>query len=340
MIRDAISTIVEGRSLDASEASCVMQEIMEGEATPAQVAAFVVGLRMKGETPEEIAGLAMAMRAHAVRIDPAAELDTCGTGGDSSRSFNISTAVAFVAAAAGVRVAKHGNRAMSSRCGSADVLESLGVRLDLRPDEVEGCIRQVGIGFLFAPVFHPAMKHAAGPRREIGVRTVFNILGPLCNPAGARAQLLGVAAPALVETMAGVLRQLGCRRAMVVHGEDGLDEITLSGRTMVCELRGGRLRRYTLSPEDFGLSPVAREQLEGGSSEENARLLCDVLAGKPGPHFDVVVANAAAALYVADVADSVRKGADIARGVLESGRALTRLEHLIQFSRSTARVAA
>jgi len=340
MIREAISTIVAGHSLDASAASSVMQEIMEGEATPAQVAAFVVGLRMKGETPDEITGLAATMRARCVHIDPAAELDTCGTGGDSSHSFNISTAVAFVAAAAGVRVAKHGNRAMSSRCGSADVLESLGVRLDLQPHDVEGCIRQVGIGFLFAPVFHPAMKHAAGPRREIGVRTVFNILGQLCNPAGAPAQLLGVAEPALVERMAGVLQRLGCRRAMVVHGEDGLDEVTLSGRTLVCELRDGQLRQYTLAPDDFGLSPVSAERLVGGSSEENAKLLCDVLAGTPGPHLDVVSANAAAALYVADVAASVKEGVALAGEVLKSRQALERLEQLVRFSRNASGVAA
>ena len=339
MIRDAIATIVAGRSLDMPDASRVMDEIMQGEATPAQVAAFVVGLRMKGETPGEIAGLAMAMRARAVQIDPGAELDTCGTGGDGSQSFNISTAAAFVAAGAGVRVAKHGNRAMSSRCGSADVLEALGVRMELQPHDVERCITQVGIGFLFAPLFHPAMKHAAGPRREIGVRTVFNILGPLCNPAGARTQLLGVAEPSLVETMAGVLGRLGCRRAMVVHGEDGLDEVSLSGRTTVCELTDGQLRTYTLTPEDFGLPYVSREQLEGGSSEDNARLLRDVLTGKAGPHRDVVVANAAAALYVAGVAGNVREGVNVATDVLESGRALERLEQLVRFSRDTAEVA-
>jgi anthranilate phosphoribosyltransferase len=339
MIRDAIASIVAGRSLDTSDASRVMSEVMDGDATPAQIAALVVGLRMKGETPDEIAGLAMAMRGRSVHIDPAADLDTCGTGGDGSQSFNISTAAAFVAAGAGVRVAKHGNRAMSSRCGSADVLESLGVRLDLQPDAVECCVSRVGIGFLFAPLFHPAMKHAAGPRREIGVRTVFNILGPLCNPAGARTQLLGVAEPSLVETMAGVLGRLGCSRAMVVHGEDGLDEVSLAGRTMVCELTDGRLCRYTLSPQDFGLPFVPREKLEGGSSEENAAILRDVLTGRPGPHRDVVVANAAAALYVAGVAGSVREGVGVAGHVLDSGQALSRLEDLVRFSRSVAEVA-
>lgn len=340
MIRDAISTVVSGASLDAPDAFRVMQEIMDGEATPAQVAAFAVGLRMKGETAAEIAGLAMAMRSRAVRICADAELDTCGTGGDGAHTFNISTAAAFVAAGAGVRVAKHGNRAMSSRCGSADVLESLGVRLDLQAGDVERCIRQVGIGFLFAPVFHPAMRHAAGPRKEIGVRTVFNILGPLCNPAGARAQLMGVADAGLLETMAGVLQQLDCHRAMVVHGEDGLDEISLSGRTSVCELRQGRLESYSLSPDDFGLGQVSPGQLVGGGSEDNAALLRDVLSGRPGPHLDVVLANAAAALYVADVAESLRDGVQIARRVLQSGVALAGLDRLVQFSRDAVGVAA
>lgn len=340
MIRDAIATVVSGVSLGAPQASTVMEEIMDGEATPAQVAAFVVGLRMKGETPDEIAGLAMAMRAKGVRIDPGAELDTCGTGGDGSHSFNISTAAAFVAAAAGVRVAKHGNRAMSSRCGSADVLESLGVRLDMQPGDVGRCILDVGIGFLFAPTFHPAMKHAAGPRREIGVRTVFNILGPLCNPAGARAQLLGVPEPALVGTMGGVLQRLGCRRAMVVHGEDGLDEVTLSGETMVCELRDGRLQRYSLTPRDFGLPPVSKDRIEGGTGEDNAAIMRGVLAGEPGPYFDVVLANAAAALYVSGVASSVREGAEMARALLLSGQVMERLEHLIRFSRDVSGVPA
>ncbi len=340
MIRDAIATIVAGESLDMPMATDVMHEIMTGEATPAQVAAFVVGLRMKGETPEEIAGLAMAMRARGMHIEPGAELDTCGTGGDGSSSFNISTAAAFVAAAAGVRVAKHGNRAMSSRCGSADVLEALGVRLDLKPDEVQRCVRDVGIGFLFAPVFHPAMRYAAGPRKEVGVRTVFNILGPLCNPAGAKAQLLGVAEASLVQTMAGVLNRLGSRRAMVVHGDDGLDEVTLSGTTSVCELADGELRTYRLSPDDFGLPYVSREELNGGSCEDNAGMLRDVLSGQPGPHLHVVAANAAAALYVAGVTPTLKKGVEVANQMLRSGRAVEKLDELVRYSRSLAEVAA
>ncbi len=340
MIRDAIGSMISRQSLCLPDARRVMNEIMDGEATPAQVSAFIVALRMKGETIEEISGLAEAMRSRALRIDADAVLDTCGTGGDGAQTFNISTAVGLVAAAAGVRVAKHGNRAMSSRCGSADVLEALGVRLDLTPLQVESCIRQVGIGFLFAPSFHPAMKHVASPRREIGVRTVFNILGPLCNPAGARAQLLGVAEIELVDTLAAVLQRLGCSRAMVVHGEDGLDEVTLSGRTVVCEVENGRVHRYWLTPEDFGLSPVPSTALKGGTCDENAAVLRQVLSGQQGPHHDVVVANSAAALYVAGVAGTLRDGVGIAREVLRSGRALSCLDALVAFGGSGMEVAA
>ncbi|MBN1855338.1 MAG: anthranilate phosphoribosyltransferase [Dehalococcoidia bacterium] len=333
MIRDAIGALATGRSLDATETACVMREIMQGDATPAQIGAFVMGLRMKGETADEIAGMARAMLSCAVRIDPGADLDTCGTGGDGSRSFNISTAAAFVASGAGVRVAKHGNRAMSSQCGSADVLEALGVRLDLEPDEVKQCITEMGIGFLFAPRFHPAMKYAAGPRREIGVRTVFNILGPLCNPAGARTQLLGVAEPALVEKMAGVLHRLGFQRAMVVHGEDGLDEISPSGKTIICELNYGRMKTYSVVPGDFGLKPTEREELAGGTARDNAALLRDVLVGRRrGPCRDVVVMNAAAGLMVAGAARTLREGAEMAFHSIDSGRALKKLDSLAEFS--------
>lgn len=340
MIRDAIAAIVAGRTLNEVDASHVMGEIMQGEATPAQVAAFITGLKIRGETPEEIAGLAAAMRGRAVRIDAGAELDTCGTGGDGSQSFNISTAAALVAAGAGVRVAKHGNRAMSSRCGSADVLESLGLNLSLSPLHVEACIRDVGIGFLYAPVFHPAMRYAAGPRQEIGVRTVFNILGPLCNPAGASAQLLGVADSSLVAPMASVLQRLGCRRAMIVHGEDGLDEVTLAGWTEVCELRDNSLRRYALSPADFGLPSVPAQLLSCGSGEENARVLRDVLEGVPGPHRDVVLANSAAALYIAGVSRSLQEGVAVAREVMVSGRAMAKLDELVRMTRSGMEVGA
>ncbi len=340
MIRDAIAAVVAGQALDLADASRVMDEIMQGEATPAQVAAFLVGLKMKGETPDEIAGLAMAMRARATHIDACAELDTCGTGGDGSQSFNISTATALVAAGAGVRVAKHGNRAMSSRCGSADVLELLGVNLGLSPVQVEACIKEVGIGFLYAPVFHPAMRHAAGPRQEIGVRTVFNVLGPLCNPAGAAAQLLGVADSAMVAPMASVLKRLGCRRALVVHGEDGLDEVTLAGRTEVCEIRDDSLRSYALSPADFGLPYVSKCHLSCGSVDENARVLRGTLEGVPGPHRDVVLANSAAALYVSGAAQSLQDGVALARQVMTSGRGLAKLDELVTITRSRKEVMA
>jgi len=340
MIREAIATVVSGRSLDSVEAAAVMRQIMEGEATPAQIAALVVAMRIKGETPEELTGFAEAMLSRAMRIECGAELDTCGTGGDSSQSFNISTTAAFVAAGAGVKVAKHGNRAMSSMCGSADVLGALGVRLDLEPHAVERCIRETGIGFLFAPVFHPAMKHAAAPRREIGIRTMFNVLGPLCNPAGASAQLLGVADETLVEKMASVLYRLGFDRAMVVHGEDGLDELTLSGKSLVCELRNERLDTYEIAPEDYGMPRASREDLMGGTTEENAQMLREVLSGGTGPRRDVVLLNAGAALYVAGRADSVQDGLALAARTIDSGRALAKLHELVDFCRSTEGVAA
>lgn len=340
MIREAIAILVSGRSLSSVDSATVMREVMEGEATSSQIAAFIIALRMKGETADELSGFADAMLSHAVRIDPGAELDTCGTGGDGSSSFNISTAAALVSSGAGVRVAKHGNRAMSSHCGSADVLEALGVRIDLEPPVVEQCIREVGIGFMFAPKFHPAMKYAAAPRREIGIRTVFNILGPLCNPAGARSQLLGVADPALVSTMADVLLSLGIGRAMVVHGEDGLDEFTLSGRTSVCEIVNGRVRRYTVSPEEFGLQRASGEQLHGGTAEENATLLKDILSGERGPRRDVVVLNAGAALAVSGVVGDLAQGVRLAEEVIDTGRAMSRLDALAAFCRNHEGVAA
>jgi len=340
MIREAIAAAVSGRSLTSAEAAGVMRQIMEGEATPAQIAALVIAMRLKGETAEELTGFAETMLSHAVRIESGAELDTCGTGGDGSQTFNISTTAAFVAAGAGVRVAKHGNRAMSSMCGSADVLSELGVRLDLAPRAVQRCIRNVGIGFMFAPVFHPAMKHAAGPRREIGIRTMFNILGPLCNPAGARAQLLGVADEALVEKVATVLYRLGADRAMVVSGEDGLDELTLSGKSVVCELKDERLNTYEISPEDFGLSRAPVEELTGGSSKENARILRDVLSGNAGPCRDVVLLNAGASLYVAGAAESMQDGLALAARSIDSGRAVAKLDELVEFCRNTEGVAA
>jgi len=335
MIREAIETITSGRSLSFEEAAQVMEEIMSGKATPAQFGAFLTALRIKGETVDEIAGLASVMRAKAIPV-PATPpiIDTCGTGGDSSFSFNISTAAAFVVAGAGLKVAKHGNRAMSSHCGSADVLEALGVKIELGAEAVAQCLEAVGIGFMFAPIFHPAMKYAAAPRREIGIRTVFNILGPLTNPAGVKAQVLGVADGSLVEKLALVLQSLDCERAMVVHGDDGLDEITVTGETQVCELKGGSIKSYTINPEDFGLPRADLGSLRGGTADENATLLRNILAGAPSHQRDVVLMNAAVALVVGDKAQSLQQGIDLAREALDSARALTKLEQLIEFSES------
>ena len=335
MIKEAIQALVSGRSLTMEEAASVMEEIMEGEVTPAQFGAFVTALRLKGETVDEITGLARTMRAKAVPVTVAGPLvDTCGTGGDGSATFNISTTAAFVVAGAGLKVAKHGNRAMSSQCGSADVLEALGVRLDLTAEQVQRCLEEVGMGFMFAPAFHPAMKYAAVPRREIGIRTVFNIVGPLTNPAGAQAQVLGVADGSLVEKLARVLQNLGCHHALVVHGEDGLDEITLTGKTRVCELKDGRINSYTLSPEDFGLSRAGLDSLRGGTVDENAALLRSILDGAPGPQRDVVLLNAAAALVAGDRVPSLEPGLDLAREALASGLALAKLQQLIKLSQS------
>ncbi len=335
MIREAIQTLVSGRSLSADEAAAVMGEIMQGEATPAQFGAFVTALRIKGETAEEIIGLARITRAKAIPVTiskPA--VDTCGTGGDGLSTFNISTTTAFVACAAGVRVAKHGNRAAGSQCGSADVLEALGVKIDLSAAQVARCLEEVGIGFMFAPLYHPAMKYAAVPRREIGIRTVFNILGPLTNPAGVKAQVLGVADGTLVEKMALVLKGLGCQHALVVHGDDGLDEITICGKTSVCELKDGRIERYAITPQDLGFSKANPDSLKGGDARVNAALLRSVLSGTRGAMLDVVLLNAAAALLAGDKAATLGQGIAQAREAVDSGRALMKLEALIKFSQS------
>jgi len=335
MIREAIATVVSGSSLTMEEAASVMEEIMEGKVTPAQLGAFVTALRIKGESAEEIAGLASVMRAKAIRVIIAKPvIDVVGTGGDNSNTFNISTAAAFVAAGAGLKVAKHNNRAMSSQCGSTDVLEALGIKIDLNAEQVQRCVQEVGIGFMFAPIFHPTMKYAAAPRREIGIRTVFNILGPLTNPAHTEAQVTGVADGSLVEKLALVLQNLGCHHALVVHGEDGLDEITITGKTLVCELKDGGIVRYSISPEDFGLSKASLDSLRGGTISENAALLRSILAGASGPQRDVVLMNAAAALVVGDSAPSLQEGLDLAREVLDSGRALAKLKQLIKLSQN------
>ncbi|HEX7365337.1 MAG TPA: anthranilate phosphoribosyltransferase [Dehalococcoidia bacterium] len=335
MIKEAISALVSGNSLTAEDASKVMEEIMQGEATPAQFGAFVTALRLKGETVDEIVGLARTMRARAIPVTTDGPVvDNCGTGGDGSSTFNISTTAAFVATGAGLKVAKHGNRAMSSQCGSADVLEALGVKIDLTAEQVQKCLEKVGIGFMFAPSFHPAMKYASVPRREIGIRTIFNILGPLTNPAGAKAQVLGVAEDSLVEKMAQALHQLGCQHALVVHGEDGLDEITVSGKTHVCEMKAGHIINYSIQPDDIGLSLADSSSLKGGSARENAELLRNILAGAPGPKRDAVLMNAAAVLLAGEKVQTLRRGVEVAKNTIDSGYALNKLDQLIELSRS------
>ena len=337
MIKEAIQALVSGRSLTTEEAASVMEEIMGGEVTPAQFGAFVTALRLKGETVDEITGLAKVMRARALPVAVAETVvDTCGTGGDGSATFNISTTAAFVAAGAGIKVAKHGNRAMSSRCGSADVLEALGISIDLTPAQVQRCLEEVGIGFMFAPSFHPAMKYAAAPRREIGIRTVFNILGPLTNPAGAVAQVLGVADESLVTKLALVLRNLGCRHALVVHGEDGLDEITLTGKTIIGELKDGDITSYHTQPEDLGLKRAGLENLKGGTADENAGIMRLVLAGEKGPRRDVVAMNAAAAIVAGNKAPDLAGGLALASQAIDSGQARDKLEQMVELTRSFA----
>ncbi len=347
MIKDAISKVVLRQDLLETEMIEVMNQIMGGEATPAQVGAFITALRMKGETIEEITGAARVMRDHAtpirvgkaldidreeINLDRETVLDTCGTGGSGTKSFNISTTVAFVVSACGAKVAKHGNRSISSACGSADVLEALGVNLNVTPEQVESCINEVGVGFLFAPALHGAMKHAIGPRREIGIRTIFNILGPLTNPAGADRQVLGVYDEKLVEVLAKVLVKLGCQRGFVVHGQDGMDEITLTGPTRIAEINEGKVTLSTIEPEDFGLRRCLLTDLQGGDAEENAAIVKDVLAGAEGPKRDVVLLNAAYALIAAGIVESVDAGLQKARNVIDEGLAKAKLEGLVNLT--------
>lgn len=335
MIKEAIGLLVAGNSLTMEEAALVMEDIMTGEATPAQFGAFVTALRMKGETVEEIAGLARVMREKSARVDISEPtVDTCGTGGDAHGTFNISTTAAFVVAGAGVKVAKHGNRAMTSKCGSADVLEALGVKIDLGPDGVQYCLEKAGIGFMFAPVFHPAMKYAVGPRREIGIRTVFNILGPLTNPAGAQAQVIGVADRNIAARMAEALRMLGCRHGMVTHGEDGMDEISICGETTVWEIVSDSITSYQVTPEELGLPRTDIEDIKGGSAVDNAIILKQVLKGEKGPRRDIVLLNAAAGLVVADTRNNLTDGLKLAADVIDSGAAMRKLEEFIQVSQS------
>ena len=333
-IREAIEKLVNRVSLSESETVEVMNQIMTGEATPLQVASFLTALRMKGETVEEITGAARVMRekAHRVHVASSIVLDTCGTGGDQKGTFNISTTCAFVVAGAGVKVAKHGNRSVSSQSGSADVLAALGVKVDAPKERVEACIAEIGIGFLFAPLLHEAMKYAVQPRRDIGIRTIFNLLGPLTNPAMANYQLIGLYSGELVGAIAHVLKNLGSVRAMVVHGLEGLDEISLCGPTQVAELRDGEVREYRVEPEELGLKRCALADLHGGSADQSAAIVQEVLRGKPGPARDVVLLNAGAALYVSGSADSVKDGMRLAAESIDSGRARDKLEQLVRMT--------
>jgi len=349
MLKEAIFKVVGRQDLTEEEMTRAMDIIMTGEATEAQIGAFITGLRMKGETVTEITAAAKVMRAKATRIpmgdnlvdldrdeinvDRETVVDTCGTGGDATHTFNVSTITAFVVAGGGLRVAKHGNRAVSSRCGSADVIEALGINLALTPEQVAQCVKEVGIGFLFAPQLHGAMRYAIGPRREIGIRTIFNILGPLTNPGGANVQVLGVYDAGLTEPLAQVLGRLGCRSAFVVFGEGSFDEISIVGPTRVSQLQDGRVRTYTIAPEDFGLKRAALEEIKGGDVFENARIVRQVLQGGGGPKEDMVALNAAAVFIAAGLCQDFPGGIALARESIQSGKALAKLEALIKKSK-------
>jgi len=344
-ITEAIKQAVEGRSLSSEQAEAVLEQIMSGQCSDAQIAALLTALRMKGETVDEIIGFARVMRRRAAPVRPQsvvgseiagtereALIDTCGTGGDVSGSFNVSTATALVVAGCGVRVAKHGNRSVSSQCGSADVVEALGVRIELAPEVIAACIDEVGIGFLHAPLLHEAMKHVGPARRQMGIRTIFNMLGPLTNPAGADTQVIGVYAAPLTEMLAAALRALGSRRALVVHGSDGLDEISISAESKVTELAEGELRTYTVMPEDFGLRRAPLEAIRGGDARQNSAIILEVLRGEPGPRRDIVLLNAAAALVASRRVSDFTEGVRLAAESIDSGKAMMKLERLIEFT--------
>jgi len=334
MLREAIQSAIEGRHLSRAEAAAAVDAMLDGNAPASLIAGLLIALRVKGETPDEIAGAAQALRARAARVDVPLDrlVDTCGTGGDGAHTFNISTAAAFVAAAAGARVAKHGNRAASSKCGSADVLAALGAEVELPPEGVAACIRECGIGFLFAPRHHAAMRHVAPVRKELGVRTLFNLLGPLANPAGARRQLLGVPARHLVIVLARTLVELGAERAFVVHGYGGLDEISPAGPTYVAEVRGGCVREYEVTPEELGVARGAVEDLRGGDADRNAALLREVLRGERGARRSAVLLNAGAAIAAAEVCESMRDGIRLAEEAIDSSAALERLDRFVRAS--------
>lgn len=338
MFKEGLKEIIAGNDLSEEHMSQMITQILSGRISPAQIGAFMGALSTKGETFEELTGAAKAMRRKAKRVQTTSDvvLDTCGTGGDGANTFNISTTTALVVAACGVTVAKHGNRSVSSQCGSADLLEALGVNLDLEPESVEESIRQIKIGFLFAPLYHGAMKFAAAARKEVGIRSVFNMLGPLTNPAGANCQLLGVYAPELTEMFAQALQNMGCRRAFVVHGHDGLDEISVSAPTRISELNDGRIKTYDFSPEPFLSEDASLADLSGGSPAENAILTRNILNGDKGPGRDVVLLNAAAALVAAGQAAGFRDGFDQAAKAVDSGAAKAKLRQLIEFSQHSA----
>jgi len=342
MIAESIRKLTERCDLSRDETRATFAELMDGSASEVQKSAFLIALRMKGETVEEITGAAQAMRERVSPLDVEQDnlIDTCGTGGDGCRTFNISTTAALVAAAAGARVAKHGNRAVSSSCGSADVLIALGVNVELTPQEVSAVLREVGIAFLFAPRFHPATGAVAPVRKELGVRTIFNLLGPLTNPAFARRQLVGVYARPLVPVVAQVLRALGVKHALVVHSDDGMDEISISAPTEVCELKGESIQMYRLTPEQLGFRSAALDTLAGGSAQINAAITRSVLSGQRGPARDIVLANAGAAIYVSGVSDSVEEGITAARAAIDNGRAMSKLEQLIEATRVAAETSA
>jgi len=339
MLDQAVKKIVSGESLSVEEAREASLELFSGEVPDALIGALLVALKMKRESVDEIEGFALGMREAKVSVNPRVErlVDTCGTGGDRKGTFNISTVAAIIAAACGVKVAKHGNRSVSSGCGSADVLEALGVNIEMQPEEVCECIERIGIGFMFAPVYHPAMKRVMGARKSLGIPTIFNIIGPLTNPAGARYQVLGVNRKDLVPTIGRVLASLGCKRGFVLNGLDGMDEFTLASETLVCEISEGETKEYVVSPEDLGLERCDGMELSGGDAKQNARIVKEILNGKPGPRFDVSIANASFALVSSGMAQSLKEGVERARLAVESGKAEMVLNQLVDFSKGDIR---
>lgn len=333
MINDILNSLTQQKDISQQQAFDIMSELMDGKLSEVQIAGLLVALKMKGESIEEISGFVQALRSKAIKIDaPPGTIDTCGTGGDNSGTFNISTASAIVAAAAGATVAKHGNRSVSSKCGSADVLKQLGVKIDVSPSHSEQILKIMGISFLFAPVYHSSMRHAANPRKELGLRTVFNILGPMANPAGTKRQVIGAFNLETAKKMARVLKNTGSEHVLVIHSDDGLDEISISASTTVFELFDKQIKEYKISPEDFGINKAPLETLQGNTVEENAAIIRNIFNGKKGPQRDIVAVNAGAALYISDQAASIQDGINKAFETIENGRAKTKLEQLSNFS--------